>query len=220
MAKVSKKVKFQQNMESHNVLEPDKEGFEGIKGNWHRFFSNRNPLVAELACGWGEYTLGLAELYPEKNHIGIDLKGDRIWRGSQHALNQKLGNVAFLRIHIIELLNLFDVGELDEIWLTFPDPRPKDRDEKHRLTNPSYLAKYREVLTSDGWFKFKTDNSALFQYTLEVLEKTEITNLAYTWDLYGSELLEDHFGIQTKYEKIWTAKGANIKYLKFQFAPD
>lgn len=217
MGKINKLEKFAQNKESRNVIEPGKSSYDNIKGNWAAYFDNTNPLVLELACGWGEYTLALAEQFPNKNFVGIDIKGDRVWRGSQYALNNGLTNVAFLRTHIIEILNLFEENEVDEIWLTFPDPQPKDRNEKHRLSNKAFLEKYRRILKPKGWFKFKTDNTDLFDYTLQTLADFETEEHAFTFDLYKSELMADHFNIQTKYERIWTAKGEKIKYMKFKF---
>jgi len=217
VSKINKLEKFAQNKVSKNVIEPGKEWYDKIKGSWDDFFGNKNPVVVELACGWGEYTLALAERFPQKNFIGIDIKGDRVWRGSQMAMSKGLSNVAFLRTHIIEILNLFAEDELDEIWLTFPDPQPKDRNEKHRLSNRSFLEKYQVILKPDGWFRFKTDDTALFKYTLETLEGLSIRDHEFTFDLYHSELLAEHFGIQTKYERIWTEKGEKIKYMKWRF---
>lgn len=217
MSKINKLEKFAQNKASRNVIEPGKEIFNEIKGHWRDFFQNDNDIVIELACGWGEYTISLAEKFPDKNFIGIDIKGDRVWRGSQYAQKNGLDNVAFLRTHIIEILNLFAEDEVDEIWLTFPDPRPKDRDEKHRLSNKSFLDKYRQILKPDGWFRFKTDNTDLFEYTLQVLTDFPIRDHEFTFDLYESPLLEDHHQIKTKYERIWTEKGEKIKYMKLRF---
>ena len=218
MSKINKLEKFAQNKVSKNVIEPGKEWYYRIKGRWHEFFGNDHPLVVELACGWGEYTLALAERFPEKNFIGVDIKGDRVWRGSQQAMSRGLSNVAFLRTHIIEILNLFDQDELDEIWLTFPDPQPKDRNEKHRLSNKQFLEKYQVILKPEGWFRFKTDNTDLFEYTLETLKEVPIRDHEYTFDLYHSDLLSEHYDIQTKYEQIWTSKGETIKYMKWKFA--
>lgn len=217
MSKINKLEKFAQNKASRNVIEPGKELYEHIKGNWREFFQNDNDIVIELACGWGEYTISLAEKYPDRNFIGIDIKGDRIWKGSQYAQKNGLENVAFLRTHIIEILTLFDRGEVDEIWLTFPDPRPKDRDEKHRLSNKAFLQKYQQILKPDGWLKFKTDNTELFEYTLQVLTDFKIKDHEFTFDLYSSSMMEEHYGIKTKYERIWTEKGEKIKYMKFRF---
>ncbi len=218
LARPNKLERYAQNAASENVLEPEKELFQSIAGKWKsEFFNNSNPLVLELACGKGEYTIGLAEKFPDKNFVGIDLKGDRIWVGSQKAQESDLRNVAFIRSRIELLPKLFNPQEVDEIWLTFPDPRPKDRDEKHRLTNMYFMNLYRNILNSDGWFRFKTDNTELFDYTLEVLSDVPVRNQESTHDLYKSPLLDEHHGLQTKYEKIWTAKGETIKYLKLKF---
>lgn len=217
MGKKNKLAKFSENMASKNVIEPGKDLYESIHGNWKDFFGNDNEIVIELACGWGEYTISLAEKFPYRNFIGIDIKGDRIWRGSQYAQQNGLDNVAFLRTHIIEILNLFDENEVDEIWLTFPDPRPKDRDEKHRLSNKAFLQKYQQILKPEGWFKFKTDNTELFEYSLQVLSDFDIKDHEFTFDLYNSSLLAEHHDIKTKYERIWTEKGEKIKYMKFRF---
>ncbi|MCF6353281.1 MAG: tRNA (guanosine(46)-N7)-methyltransferase TrmB [Cyclobacteriaceae bacterium] len=203
-----------------NTIEIGKPIFEAIKGNWHKLqFKNNNPIAIELACGKGEYTIGLARQLSGTNFIGIDLKGERIWVGSSQAIEEKLNNVAFLRTHILELDKLFEAGEVSEVWLTFPDPRPKLRDEKRRLTHPRYLDIYKQILAPNGWFKFKTDNTKLFQYTLEVLaERNDITDLESTMNLYSSPLNAEHYGIQTRFEKKFNDAGENIKYLKFKFA--
>lgn len=218
MAKKNKTQKFLENKNSFNVIEPGKEIYDSIKGNWNKYFKNENKIVIELACGRGEYTLALAEKFPMNNYVGIDLKGDRIWKGSQSASLKQLKNVAFLRTHINNIADLFAENEVSEIWLTFPDPRPKDRDEKHRLSNAFFLEKYQQILNPDGWFKFKTDNTELFDYTLDVLKDFKITDLQSTHDLYSSELVADHHDIKTKYERIWTEKGESIKYMKFKFS--
>ncbi|MGB3183462.1 MAG: tRNA (guanosine(46)-N7)-methyltransferase TrmB [Cyclobacteriaceae bacterium] len=209
--------RFAQIKERHNVIEIGKDIFETIKGNWHReYFKNENPVTLELACGRGEYTVGLARVFPERNYIGIDIKGDRIWKGSGIALEEGLENVAFLRTQILMLDRFFEKGEVDEIWITFPDPRPKDRDEKRRLTHPRFLALYRSVLKPGGLVHLKTDNTGLFEYSLEVLQQEEhVRDLVYTRDLYNSDMLGDHHGIRTRYEKKFHEKGEDIKYLKF-----
>ena len=217
MRKKNKLDKFAENKITKNVIEDGKSIYETIKGNWNNFFNNDHELVVELACGWGEYTVALAEKFPNQNFIGMDIKGDRVWKGSQYAIENGLDNVAFLRTHIIEIESLFEKSEISEIWLTFPDPRPKDRDEKHRLSNASFLKRYQKLLKSDGWFKFKTDNTELFEYTLQVLTEFKIKDHAFTFDLYNSPYLNEHFGIKTKYEKIWTEKGEKVKYMKFRF---
>ncbi len=214
-----KQKRFSENFARKNVLEPGKELYEKIKGNWRStMFGNENDLVVELGCGKGEYTIGLSRVFPDRNFIGIDIKGDRIWVGSKTAEDEKLTNVAFLRTQLLYFEKFFEEGEVSEMWLTFPDPRPRDRDEKRRLTFPRYLNLYKHALKQDGWFKFKTDNTPLFDWTLEVLEQQyPVRNLTYTHDLYESDLMDEHHGIQTKYEKLFSAKGEKIKYMKFQF---
>ncbi len=215
----SKIQRFADIQQRDNCIEIGKPAFDKIKGNWNRLqFKNTNPIAIELACGKGEYTIGLARILTDINFIGIDLKGERIWVGSGQAMEENLTNVAFLRSHILELPKLFAANEVSEIWLTFPDPRPKLRDEKRRLTHPRYLAIYKNILAPDGWFKFKTDNTNLFKYTLEILsERDDIKDLTYTMNLYNSPLNAEHYGIQTRFEKKFNEAGENIKYLKFKF---
>lgn len=214
-----KQKRFEENYARPNVLEPGKDLYEKIKGNWRStMFGNDNDLIVELGCGKGEYTIGLSRLFPNRNFIGIDIKGDRIWVGSKTAEDEELKNVAFLRTQLLYFEKFFDEGEISEIWLTFPDPRPRDRDEKRRLTFPRYLQLYKSALKKDGWFRFKTDNTPLFDYTLEVLQdRFPVRNLSYTHDLYSSDMVAEHHGIKTKYEKIFSDKGEKIKYMKFQF---
>ena len=202
-----------------NVLEPGKEIYTQIKGKWHSdYFKNANPITAELACGRGEYSIGLAKLFPERNYIGVDVKGDRLWKGSTLAVEGNINNVGFLRTHMLVIENFFEPGELDEIWLTFPDPRPRKRDIKRRLTNSRYLDIYKYILKPEGQFRFKTDNTPLFEYTLEELSlRNDIVDLVVTHDLYNSELRHEGFDIKTRYEEMFTAKGEIIKYLKFKF---
>ena len=173
----------------------------------------------ELGCGDGEYTVGLAEVDTSRNYIGVDIKGDRLYQGSTYALERQLDHVAFLRTKVHQLEDFFEAGEVDEFWLTFPDPRPRDRDIRRRLSNPRFLDKYRLLGKKNAEFKFKTDSTSLFDYTLDVLTKQyEVEGLTYTHDLYSNaELLKDHHGIKTKYERIWSDKGEKIKYLKFRF---
>jgi len=211
--------RFEENFKSEIVFEPGKEGYEELNGTWKQeIFGNTNELVIELGCGKGEYTIGLANEFPNRNFIGIDIKGDRIWVGRKQAAERQLSNVRFLRTEIAFLLKFFDESEVDEIWLTFPDPRPKKREAKRRLCHPNFLAYYQRILKENGWFKFKTDNTPLFEYTLDLFkEEWPVLNLEYTFDLYNSELNAEHFGIKTKYEQLFHAKGEKIKYLKFQF---
>ncbi len=213
-----KLARFEHNAAVHNVIEPGKEIFETVKQHWNEvFFKNNQPIVVELACGRGEYTTGLAKEYPDKNFIGIDIKGARIWKGSSVAIENNLQNVAFYRAPIDFIENYFAENELDEIWLTFPDPRPRDRDEKRRLCNVRYIEAYKKLLKPGGIFNFKTDNRALFDYGLDVVKSSSPQELIFTHDLYNSEYQQYHFGIETTYERIFKKLGNNINYLRCSF---
>lgn len=214
-----KQIKFQANAIARNLVEPGKANFETIKGNWNKeIFEKDQPIVLELACGRGEYTIGMATHEPHRNFIGVDIKGDRLYRGSQHALNHDLHNAAFLRTHILELEKFFAPGEVSEIWITFPDPRSKKRDIRRRLTNPRFIELYQRIMTPEGQLRLKTDNTPFYEYTLEVInEMPQLVLMEETDNLYDSALLAEHYGIKTKYELIWTEKGENIKYIKFKF---
>ena len=214
-----KLARFAENALRRNIVEPGKPLYEEVKGKWNEtYFEEEKPITVELGCGDGEYTVGLAEIMPNRHFIGVDIKGDRLHKGSTESIENKLRNVAFLRTKIHHLDSFFEENEVDEFWLTFPDPRPKKRDIKRRLTSPRFLLIYEKLLRPNGWFRFKTDNTPLFEYTLEVLQNEfEVKNLAFTFDLYQSDLISEHFGIKTRYEGIWSAKGERIKYLKFQF---
>lgn len=214
-----KKKKFAVVQERENVIEPGKPIFQTIKGNWRSFFGNENPIVLELACGRGEYTVGLAENIPGKNFIGIDIKGDRIWKGSGIAEEKSLKNAAFLRTHISHLHHFFEESEVAEIWIIHPDPRPRKKDAKRRLTHPRFLNLYRHILAAGGTIRLKTDNRPLFDYTLEVLDEEPIENLQSTTDLYKSSLYQEHFGIVTRYETKFHEAGHSINYLRFNYSP-
>lgn len=203
-----------------NVIEPSKEIYHYVRGKWNdNHFKNENPITIELACGRGEYTVGLASLFPDRNYIGVDIKGERIWKGSTRAVEGNLSNVAFLRTMILLIENFFADGEVNEIWITFPDPRPKKRDIKRRLTSPRFLAIYKRLLRPGGYIRFKTDNTALFDYTLEELAlRKDIGDLKFTHDLYNSDLRAECFDIKTRYEQEFASKGELIKYLRFQFS--
>ncbi|MDI9879726.1 tRNA (guanosine(46)-N7)-methyltransferase TrmB [Flectobacillus longus] len=201
-----------------NVLESGKPLYETIKGQWNEImFEKKQPIVLELGCGKGEYTVGLAQIFPEKNFIGVDIKGDRIAVGAKFANENSLSNVAFLRTKIHQLLDFFEKDEITEIWITFPDPQPLKSGIKRRLTNPRFLELYKEILKNDGLLHLKTDSELLFDYTLEVLLAFGVEELAYTKDLYNSELNIRHYGIKTRFEQIFTEKGYNINYLSAKF---
>ena len=210
--------RFAENTDNPHIVQAGKPIYETIKGNWANVqFNNQNPIVLELACGRGEYTVGLAREFPDKNFIGVDIKGGRIWKGAKTAAQDGLANAAFLRIYIQNLSDFFAPGEVSEIWITFPDPRPKGRDAKRRLTHPRFLKMYRSLLTEGGTVHLKTDSTPLFDYTLALLETAPVTELEYTFDFYKSASANEHHGIKTKYEQLFTAKGENIKYLRFKF---
>jgi tRNA (guanine-N7-)-methyltransferase len=202
-----------------NVIEPGKDLFQTIKGKWNNvYFNNENPITIELACGRGEYSVGMARAMKERNFIGVDKKGDRLWKGSTWAVEDQLANVAFLRTDILFIESFFEAGEVDEIWLTFPDPRPRKRDIKRRLSSSRYIDMYKKLLRSGGYFRFKTDNTDLFNFTLEELAmRNDLLDFAFTHDLYESELRPECYDIKTKYEEMFAAQGEKIKYLRFRF---
>lgn len=200
----------------NNVLQLD-EG-KVLKGSWSRTqFGNDHPIILELACGKGEYTVNLARLFPDTNFIGLDYKGNRIWRGAKTAIEENIKNVAFLRIQIENILEYFAEGEVSEIWITFPDPQPQLSREKKRLTFPGFLAKYRRILTPGGIMHLKTDNDALYQYTLEKIEEHHLHLHCSTSDLYHSEYANEVLSIKTYYEKKYLQSEKNINYIKFSF---
>jgi tRNA (guanine-N7-)-methyltransferase len=211
--------RFRINAERRNVIEPGKDLYKNIKGHWKEFFGNDNDLVLELGCGRGEYTTGLGSISHEKNFIGIDLKGSRIWKGSTVAFENNMHHVAFLRTMIQNLDDFFQKGEVSEIWVTFPDPRPKSSEERHRLTSPRFMVLYKHLLRPGGTLNFKTDNAELFDYTLTVINNFEfkIQNFLFTKDLYSSEFINEKTSIKTTYEQKFIAKGVKINYLSFQF---
>jgi tRNA (guanine-N7-)-methyltransferase len=199
-----------------NVLQLD-EG-KPFNGHWSKsYFKNENPVVLELACGKGEYAVNLARLFPGKNFIGIDYKGNRIWRGAKTALEDGVNNVAFLRIQIETILDYFAPGEVDEIWITFPDPQPQLSREKKRLTSPRFLEKYKQLLKPGGAVNLKTDNDDLHAYTSEKINELGLTLYIKTEDLYHSEFADDVLSIKTYYEKKYLKDNKNINYLKFSF---
>lgn len=199
-----------------NVVEL--EAGKPFKGIWSaKQFKNQQPLILELACGKGEYTVNLARLFPDTNFIGIDYKGNRIWRGAKTALEENISNVAFLRIQIENILDYFGEGEVDEIWITFPDPQPQTSREKKRLTSPRFLEKYKQLLKPGGIIHLKTDNDGLHAYTVEKIEELGLKLFARTEDLYHSDLVDEVLSIKTYYEKKYLAHEKNINYLKFSF---
>ncbi len=204
-----------------NVIQPQSDHttthFE-YKGKWNKaFFGNNNPIILEIGCGKGEYTTGLGKAFPGKNFIGVDIKGDRIWKGASDALNQGLNNVAFLRIQAQHITAFFQQNEVAGIWLTFPDPQPRKVREKKRLTSPWFLDKYRSILAPGSAIHLKTDNAGLFEYTLTIIEEGKHILACHTKDLYADESIDEPYvkSIRTFYEKIFLAEGRTIYYLKF-----
>jgi tRNA (guanine-N7-)-methyltransferase len=189
---------------------------KNLKGKWaSQHFKNNNPVVLELACGKGEYSVNMAKLFPEKNFIGIDYKGNRIWRGARTGVDDNIPNLAFLRIQIEGLLEFFDTNEIDEIWITFPDPQPQESREKKRLTFPGFLNKYKEVLKPGGKINLKTDNDGLYLYTVETVKALGLICHKHTDNLYKSEFADEVLCIKTHYEKIYLKHNKNINYIQF-----
>ncbi|MBK7626813.1 MAG: tRNA (guanosine(46)-N7)-methyltransferase TrmB [Bacteroidales bacterium] len=204
-----------------NVIQPEIGEVAGkdhpIKGKWNKeLFKNSNPVVLELGCGKGEYTVGLATRFPGKNYIGVDIKGARMWRGAKTSNENKLGNVAFLRTRIEFITSFFTTDEVDEIWVTFPDPHPGGKNSNKRLISPWFLNLYRQFLKDKGIVHLKTDNKELYAYTKSVVEYNEQEILFSTNDLYSEELPDDILSIRTHYENIFLKAGLKINYITFR----
>lgn len=205
----------------NNVIEPPADEVlskdHPVKGNWQKsIFKNTNPVILELGCGKGEYTVGLATRFPQNNYIGIDIKGARMWRGSKTAHENKIQNTAFLRTRIEFINSFFSTEEVEEIWITFPDPQPKRRNAGKRLTSPSFLNSYRMFLKNDGIIHLKTDNKELYNYTEEVVKHNDLEIVASTNDLYSGLLNNDILSIRTHYEQLFLNRGIKICYLSFR----
>ena len=188
------------------------------KGKWKRsFFRNTNPIVLEIGCGKGEYTLALGNAFPDTNFIGIDIKGDRIWHGASKALNEGLPNIAFLRAQAEMINDFFDTEEVSGIWLTFPDPFERKAKAKKRLTSPQFLERYRQILQPASPIQLKTDNTSLYQYTLSIIEEEKHKLLSQSFNLYADNQISEPLlkDIQTYYEQIFLKEGKPIHYLKF-----
>lgn len=188
---------------------------EGIAGNWHKHFNNHHSLVLELACGKGEYTVGLARLYPQKNFTGVDVKGNRIWVGAKKALSENLVNVAFLRAQIERLPEFFCKDEVDEIWITFPDPQLRYSKAKKRLTHPRFLRLYQKILKPGGRIHLKTDSPHLYRFTKEVLNRYHCTIVTDLDNVYAQPAVSAELSIKTHYEGLDVAQSSRIHYLCF-----
>ena len=222
MGSKNKLKRFNENDTFHNVFQPKREELVDavypLKGQWNQqFFKNSNPLVLELGCGKGEYTIGLAERYPSKNFIGIDIKGARFWRGAKTAVENKMPNVAFIRAQIELIEQLFETNEVDEIWITFPDPQIKYKRTKHRMTNATFLKRYKNILNETGIVHLKTDSEFMHGYTLGLLHGQGHEVQYANHDVYRQEgSPEEVTAIQTFYENQYLEKQKAITYIRFK----
>ncbi len=219
MGKKNKLQKFAENLTFDNLFQTSyeevKKGFR-LKGRWAPdFFKNDHPVILELGCGKGEYTVGLARNNPVVNYIGVDIKGARMWRGLKTAREENLTNVAFIRTRINLIEYYFGPDEVSEIWITFPDPHPRETKEKKRLTSPQFLERYRKFVKKTGVIHLKTDNIIFFDYTLDVIKEENLKLFYSSEDVYGEGLENEVTQIQTFYEKKWLEHGTKIKYIKF-----
>lgn len=212
--------RFAENKTFRHVLEPgisyppvDHE----MKGHWNKkFFIKDQPIVLELGCGRGEYTVNLGDHQPNKNYIGIDIKGARLWRGAKTVQEKEMNNVGFLRTEVELIGSFFAPGEVSEIWITFPDPQPQRTREKKRLTSPRFLDIYRRICSPNGIIHLKTDNKPLYDYSVEVVKSLGFQPEFCTDDLYGTVSNDEILSIQTTYEKKFREQGFNICYLRFK----
>jgi tRNA (guanine-N7-)-methyltransferase len=209
-----KLIRFEEIRHFPNVLEYPRD----MKGCWQSFFKNENALTLELACGKGEYAVGLGRLYAQRNFIGIDIKGNRIWRGAKTALDEGLTNVAFLRSHIDKVNDYFANGEVSEIWITFPDPQLRLSRMKKRLTHPRFLRLYQQFLQPDGLLHLKTDSPDLYNFTKTVINLYGLELLFDYSDVYSQEDLSAELKIKTHYEGLDIAGSSRIHYLQFRIS--
>jgi tRNA (guanine-N7-)-methyltransferase len=207
-----KLIKFQAIDTFKNVLQYP----EGMQGKWHEHFKNNNPIILELACGKGEYSVNLGRQNPDKNYIGVDIKGNRIHNGAKIALQEELNNVAFLRTHIGQITQYFAPQEVSEIWIVFSDPFLKKGKEKNRLTHERFLALYQQIAVPNAIIHLKTDSEVLFRFTMETIEQQQCAILTQIEDIYGKGLATGPLAIQTFYEKMHLADGRTIYYVSFQ----
>lgn len=204
-----------------NVIEHDNfragVNHHPLRGKWRQeYFGNNNPVILELGCGKGEYTTGLAGRMPEKNFIGIDIKGARLWKGAKTAFERKLRNVLFIRTRIEFINSFFAEDEVDEIWLTFPDPHEKRRSKNRRLTSPPFLNRYRLLLKNNGLIHLKTDNIILYEYTLKLVTLNKLEIVAAFSDLYATSRSDEILSLKTYYEEGFLKEGKKIHYLSFR----
>lgn len=219
----NKLFRFAENETFENVFQPDfyqirDQGF-ALRGNWRRgFFGNDNPLTLELGCGKGEYTVALAKRYPDRNFVGVDIKGARFWRGAKTALEEGIKNVAFLRTRIDQIPHFFDTEDaINEIWVTFPDPQPRESKIKKRLTGRQMVERYRSFLQPSGSINLKSDDDMFYEFTLQTVQENNWQLLDSCPDVYGMRPNDELLcGIQTFYERMWLDMGKKIKYVKFR----
>ncbi len=207
-----KLIRFEAIKHFSNVLEYPQD----MQGKWNTHFKNENPLTLELACGKGEYAVGLGRLYADRNFIGIDIKGNRIWRGAGIALQDGLTNVAFIRSHIDKVTDYFDPGEVSEIWITFPDPQLRGSRAKKRLTHPRFLRHYQKILKDGGLVHLKTDSPDLYQFTLSVINLFDLELLENTDQVYAQQTIKPELMIKTHYEGLDIAQSNRIHYICFR----
>ncbi len=213
-----KLLRFFDNSNNPIILQPGHALYPTLKGQWQNlYFKNFYPLTLELGCGRGEYSISLAKYFPYKNYIGIDIKGDRLWKGAKICKEEKLDNVAFLRIIIQNITQFFGENEVDTIWIPFPDPRPRKKDAKRRLTHRHFLDLYKQILKPKGLIHFKTDDDALFEFSLKEIKSLKPSYFVYSYNYHESELKTNYHCIKTKYENLFMSQGKTIKYLGFRF---
>jgi tRNA (guanine-N7-)-methyltransferase len=206
----NKIARFEQNLTFKNMVQRP----EPMAGMWAAFFNNTKPITLELACGHGAYTVGLSRLYPERNFIGIDRKGARMWRGAKTAIEENLENAAFMRIQIDHCAEHFANNEVDEIWITFPDPQP-NKDRK-KLTSPMFLNRYKQFLKPGGTINLKTDDDHMYEYTLDLIKENNYELLENISNVYAQPEVSDELNIKTYYELKWLQNGKTIKFIKFR----
>lgn len=219
----NKLFRFAENETFENVYQPNfyevrDNGFP-LKGNWRQsHFKNDNPITLELGCGKGEYSLALARKFPDRNFIGVDIKGARFWRGAKTALEENISNVAFLRTRIDQIANFFDHNDLvNEIWVTFPDPQPRESKEKKRLTGLQMVERYKKFLLPDGTINLKSDDDMFYEFTLQTVKDNNWELLDNCPDVYAERPEGDILtSVQTFYEQMWLEMGKKIKYVKFR----
>jgi len=219
VGKKNKLKKFEETKTFSNFFQPSyfdvKNGYY-LKGNWNVIvFKNSNPIVLELGCGKGEYTIGLAMRDKDINYIGVDIKGARMWKGSKISNEKKLTNVAFLRTNISLIENFFDKNEISEIWVVFPDPQPRGSKSKKRLTSPEFLKSYTSFLKPEGKINLKTDSQELYDFTLDVINEFNLELISKSNNIYNDKIVGPITEIQTFYEKIWLEEDKTIKFVSF-----